>query len=131
MHITLETDYAVRIVDYLAGLSEIRDAGAISENTGVSLRFSLKILRALAEKGIVRSYKGSKGGYILAREPGEITLLEVIEATEGRYKFSRCLDSGFPCSNTCRNACKFYAVYDEISEMVRDRLSTVTFMSRE
>ena len=36
-------------------------------------------------------FKGIQGGYLIAREPCEITLLEIIETVEGRYCFSRCL----------------------------------------
>ena len=63
MHITLETDYAVRIVYFLAQSGERVDAGRIAEETGVTLRFSLKILRKLVSGGVVMSYKGAKGGY--------------------------------------------------------------------
>lgn len=47
MILNLETDYAIRIVHYLAEVGERRDAGKIAEKTGVTLRFSLKILRKL------------------------------------------------------------------------------------
>ena len=58
MILNLETDYAIRIVHYLAEVGERRDAGKIAEKTGVTLRFSLKILRKLVAAGIIRSYKG-------------------------------------------------------------------------
>lgn len=47
MHITLEADYAIRIVQVLAQNQRRLDAKTISEMTGVTLRFSLKILRKL------------------------------------------------------------------------------------
>ena len=49
MHITLEADYAIRIVQVLAQNQRRLDAKTISEMTGVTLRFSLKILRKLVE----------------------------------------------------------------------------------
>lgn len=67
MYITLEADYAVRIVNCLAKNGSRMDAKALSAATGVTLRFSLKILRKLVAQGIVRSYKGTQGGYELAR----------------------------------------------------------------
>lgn len=70
MNITLETDYAVKIVDCLAGAFPKRvDAAKISVETGVTLRFSLKILSKLAANNIVNSFKGAKGGYELASSP--------------------------------------------------------------
>ncbi len=126
MHITLESDYAVRIVYYLAGRDEKTDAKTISESTGVPLRFSLKILRKLVGSEIVRSYKGSRGGYQLQKPPNEISFADVIGSVEGVYTFSRCLDPEFECEcNICD--CRFQKVYDDISEMVREKLESVKF----
>ena len=91
MYITLEADYAVRIVNCLAKNGSRMDAKALSAATGVTLRFSLKILRKLVAQGIVRSYKGTQGGYELARAPQEIPLGEVIETVEGPITISRCV----------------------------------------
>ncbi len=85
MHITLESDYAVRIVYCLAQNGGRMEAAAIAEQTGVTLRFSLKILRKLVAGELVKSYKGAGGGYELAKDPKEISLYEVIEQVEGPY----------------------------------------------
>ena len=90
MVMTLEADYAVRIVEYLTKHPGRWDAKTISEQMQVPMRFCLKILRGLVGAGMVCSFKGSKGGYSLARPAGEITLLQVIESVEGPYMLSRC-----------------------------------------
>ena len=89
MHITLETDYAIRIVECLAVSGRKMDAADISVKTDVSQRFALKILRKLVHSGIIKSYKGAQGGYELALPPEKITLRTVVEAVEGPYHFSR------------------------------------------
>lgn len=131
MHITLEADYAVRIVDCLAASPGRIDAGSIAELTGVTPRFTLKILHKLGSAGIVRSFKGAKGGYELFRPSNEITLREVIETVEGPYTFSRCLSPDHVCkceASSCRRkTCRFQRTYDEISEIVRKKLDEVTF----
>lgn len=131
MHITLEADYAVRLVECLAAAPARIDAKSIAAQTGVTPRFTLKILHKLVSSGIVRSYKGAHGGYELARPAGEITLRAVIETVEGPYTFSRCLDPAHVCkceSQSCRKAaCRFQRVYDEISELVRRKLDETTF----
>lgn len=131
MHITLEADYAVRIVDCLAAQTARLGASSIAEQTGVTPRFTLKILHKLVSSGIVRSYKGAKGGYELARLPEQVTLREVIEVFEGTYTFSRCLDPKHVCqceTNACRKgSCRYQRAYDEISEMVRAKLDEMTF----
>ena len=69
MHITLEADYAIRIMLALAANTGRMDAGSISQEAVVSLRFALKILRKLVNSGLVQSFKGVKGGYELAKDP--------------------------------------------------------------
>ena len=130
MHITLESDYAVRIVYCLAQNGGRMEAAAIAEQTGVTLRFSLKILRKLVAGGLVKSYKGAGGGYELAKNSKEISLYEVIEQVEGPYAICRCLnEEGYDC-NRNRQACmecKFVRIYADISEMVRKRLEGISF----
>ena len=130
MHITLESDYAVRIIYCLARNPIRMDAKRISDETGVTLRFSLKILRKLVSGGLVQSYKGTKGGYELARPPREISLADVIETVEGQFALSRCVsEEAYQCSRgsgSCAD-CRFHQVYADISQMVQQRLEGVHF----
>lgn len=128
MNITLEADYAVRIVELLAHCKQRTDASQISAETKVPQRFALKILRKLVSAGIAKSYRGASGGYVLAKNPEEITLRQVIEAIEGPFTISRCQDTAYCCTN---NACKVHKIYCEISQMVRDKLDTYTFDGTE
>lgn len=127
MYITLESDYAVRIVAVLCSEGEKLDANAISERTCVTRRFSLKILRKLVEAGIVRSFKGMQGGYQINMKPEEITLRMVIEAVEGTYYFSRCLSENYSCGRSENGCCKFRNAFSEITDTVRQKLDTYNF----
>ena len=88
MFITLEADYAVRIVSVLCREKDKMDAKTISNDACVTLRFALKILRKLVAADIVKSYKGTQGGYIINKDPAQLTLKDVLEAIEGTYYFS-------------------------------------------
>ena len=129
MHINLESDYAVRIVQYLAQSNERRDAQSIADSTCVSLRFTLKIMRKLVAADIVQSFKGAHGGYTLSRPASSITLRQVIEAVEGPYRFSRCVDNGYACNCSSVTACPFHSVFDDITHMVIQKLDEATFDS--
>ena len=126
MDMTLEADYAVRIVELLSDADQRIDAHTISEKTQVPLRFALKILRKLVTDGLVKSYKGARGGYVIGRDPATITLREVIESVEGPYMLSRCQQDAYCCTN---HSCRVHKVYAEISKMVRDKLDEYTFGS--
>ena len=129
MHINLGSDYAVRIVQYLAQSNERRDAQSIADSTCVSLRFTLKIMRKLVAADIVQSFKGAHGGYTLSRPASSITLRQVIEAVEGPYRFSRCVDNGYACNCSSVTACPFHSVFDDITQMVIQKLDEATFDS--
>ena len=124
MQITLESDYAVRIVERLAQSGTRLDAHTIAQTTYVPLRFALKILRKLVQAGLVKSYQGAKGGYQLSREPNEITLRQVIEAVEGPWRISRCVGDGYQCAHA---PCRVHRVYEEITDLVRQKLDSFTF----
>lgn len=127
MVMTLEADYAVRIVDELARSAERVDAHTISAHTLVPLRFALKILRKLVASGLIVSYKGAHGGYALARGADHITLRQVIESVEGPYMINRCQQTEYCCTHT--TSCRFHEIYDEISLLVRQKLDSYTFAS--
>ena len=91
MRITQEACNAIRIVYYLAVQDKKLSAKQVSDGIGISLRFSLKILRKLILCGIARSYKGMKGGYMLNRRPEEISVGEIIEVIDGPINILRTL----------------------------------------
>lgn len=91
-------------------------------NLGMSEGFLLRILVVLSRGGILRSIRGPNGGYQLAREPEEITLLDVIEAVEGPFRGevawigskAKDLDDNLRC------------VTESAAEQVRKELAGVT-----
>lgn len=126
MHITLETDYAVRIVDCLAHNGGKLGAKAISETACVTLRFSLKILRKLVATGIVRSYKGAQGGYEIAKPLSEISINDIVETIEGPYTLNRCMYQDFECTRTADKRCPYHYLFAHISDQVQEQLKQVT-----
>lgn len=127
MRITLESDYALRIVSELALHDNIIDAKKISELTSVTENFTLKILRKLVMGGYVISYKGANGGYALKASAKDITLKEIIELIDGPILISKCLDNGEGCSlNKDKTSCVYHHIFDAISLEVARKLSSIT-----
>ena len=124
MVMTLEADYAVRIVEYLTKNAGRQDAKTISEEMQIPLRFCLKILRGLVQAGLACSFKGAKGGYSLAKAPAEISLLQVIESVEGPYMLSRCQKEEYSCG---REHCRLHSIYEKVSKDVRRELDSYSF----
>ncbi|MGI6336016.1 MAG: RrF2 family transcriptional regulator [Eubacteriales bacterium] len=127
MRITNEADYALRIVYNLLDGSQ-RSAKLISEQTGVTLRFALKILRKLALSDIVGSQQGAAGGYYLKRTPSEISVGEIIEIIDGPFLINNCMDSVYICTRMGKNTenCPFHQFFDELNIKIRREMFTAT-----
>jgi Rrf2 family protein len=130
MILNSETDYAIRIVSCLSDTTERLDARTISERTGVTQRYALKILHKLTVGGVVKSFKGAKGGYTLSESPENITLLEVIELMCGPINFSRCQCEKNVCTHP-QGDCLFKETFNCVSDFMREKFSNATFARKE
>ncbi len=84
MRISAKADYAVRAAVELAAAGDRTVKGeALAQAQGIPLRFLENILAELRHAGLVRSHRGSEGGYALARPAAEITVADVVRAVEG------------------------------------------------
>ncbi len=127
MRITLESDYALRIVSELAKRSSVVDAQTLSSATSVTPRFTLKILSKLVGGGIVSSYKGAKGGYKLKEDADKITLKRVIELIDGPIVIARCLETHEKCTLTDdKTSCIYHHIFDKISFDLSVKLDSIT-----
>jgi Rrf2 family protein len=84
--ITSKSPYAVRALAELArtGSAGPVPIGEIARRRDIPVQFLEGLFATLRRAGILQSQRGVKGGYSFAREPGELTVLEVVEALEGR-----------------------------------------------
>lgn len=135
MHFALETDYAVRMIAALADKCADENvslgAATLGEIACVPRPTALKVLRQLKKSGLVLSIKGASGGYRLSREPDQITLIQVIEAIEGKIQISRCLSCDYVCSKTGKEheTCRFHKIYKGLNEQLTRELSKINFSS--
>lgn len=128
MILNSETDYAIRIVACLSG-EERLDAKTVSARTGVTQNYALKILHKLTVAGIVKSFKGAKGGYTLAKSPEDTTLLEIIELMCGPISFSQCQCGDKQCTHP-QGDCLFKETFNSVSALMREKFSRATFAKK-
>ncbi len=93
MQVTRQGDYGIRSVLFLARqpFKKISFVTEISDEYKIPRSFLAKILQKLVKAKIVRSYRGVKGGFSLARQSRDISLLDVLEAIEGKVCMNICL----------------------------------------
>jgi Rrf2 family protein len=126
MFITREADYAVRCVLFLSQeAGRVVSANEISEAMSVPKSFLAKILQRLSRKGLVRSTQGAAGGFALAKEPGKVNILEVIEAIQGPSAVNVCAVDERNCDMS--GACPVHPIWVELREGIEKRLRKETF----
>lgn len=94
------TDYALRIMSLLARFSDKKasvSARNLSAQAAVSYPLTCKLLQTLQKKDIVKSAMGPKGGYLLSRNPAQISFLDVIETIQGPIRINRCFLGPYKC----------------------------------
>lgn len=129
MRITHEADYAIRLTYCLAIHGTVVGTKTIAEETGVSLRFALKILQKLVQGGIAVSYQGKKGGYQLACAPANISVGQLVELIDGPVEINHCLNECYDCSRVGDNktGCEFHVAFQSVNDAIRRQLYALTF----
>lgn len=97
---------------------------AITENQGIPRKYLHAILTALRAEGLVRSVRGSRGGYTLARSPERITALDVVRALEGEIELVDCHERGVACP--LRALCSTQALWADVSRKIQRELAAIT-----
>ncbi len=87
-------EWGVHVCVVLASLPDdaALPAAKLAEYHGVPAAYLAKHLQALAGAGVLRTVKGARGGYRLARPPAEITVLDVVEAIDGDQSAFQCTE---------------------------------------
>jgi Rrf2 family protein len=127
MQLTREGDYGIRSVLYLARqpYKKISFVTEISEEYKIPRSFLAKILQKLVKAKIVRSYRGVKGGFSLARQAKDISVLDVLEAIEGKLAMNICLADKKKCDFS-RN-CPIHSVWASVQSKVIEVLKKSNF----
>jgi Rrf2 family protein len=120
MQFTRASDYAVRVLSYLANANgTVSRAQSIAGATAIPESFLSKILGQLSRAGIVRSHRGARGGFSLIADPKALTLLDVVEAMEGPQHLHLC-DTPDPC--VYKEYCPVGKVWEEAEASLRSSL---------
>ena len=86
-------------------------------------QYLVKLFASLARAGLISPVRGKHGGYLLMREPGQINILEIIEAVEGPIVLNYCLHEPPQCD---QEGCPMHEVWAQLQETIRDKLGSMT-----
>lgn len=102
MQFTKAEEYGMLGVLYLAEKQNgsITPLSEISEAKEIPEKFLAKIFQSLSRSGIVRSHRGVRGGFTLAKHPEEISVKEVLESIHGPYHLVKCINDTSVCDKS-------------------------------
>jgi Rrf2 family protein len=126
MQIPRRVDYGLRAIIYLSTQAPEKccSIAEIARQQNVPKKFLEKIIQDLMRRGLIRSKRGSCGGYTLARLPDQISFYDVIEALEGPIAVNVCMNEELSCDQLPR--CAMVGVWSEIQQKVTEVFTRTT-----
>jgi FeS assembly SUF system regulator len=125
LRVTKLTDYASVVLTALAADTEaVLSAAELAERSGLEAPTVAKVLKPLAQAGLVQAFRGVNGGYRLARTPSAINLVEIVEAIEGPLAMTECSIHDGHCG--IEHSCSARANWRRINDVVADALRNVS-----
>lgn len=88
----------------------------IAEAERIPLPFLTQILQSLVNAKLIKSHRGPEGGYVLAKNPAQITLLEVITALQGPIVPRGCVDLGEDSACSLERGCSLKGIWSKLKE---------------
>jgi Rrf2 family cysteine metabolism transcriptional repressor len=100
----------------------------IADRQGIPMKFLFQIMQILKRVDLVRSRRGTEGGYTLSRAPGLITVGDVLRAVSGPFVQLSCLDSGnFADDCGKQTTCQFKPIWADVDRAIGNVLNNITF----
>jgi Rrf2 family cysteine metabolism transcriptional repressor len=126
MKLSTRTRYAVRAIIELAqhGNNKPLQLKIIAQRQDISVKYLEQLMAILRSSGFVRSIRGSKGGYLLARAPNQIKLNEVLHRLEGTVSTVECVENEDYCSRSADCAARY--LWMQVEQAIEKVLEAVT-----
>lgn len=126
MRFQITTDYAIRIIIYMAQHGTQRTtAKQAAKQLGITYSYFNKVATKLRMTGFIESIQGPKGGYSLVKKAEDITLYDIVESMEGSIRINRCLDEDNFCSRNATNVCPIHKVFESLQSQIIRELRSV------
>ena len=127
MLITRASEYAILSLILLASASEPMDSETLSKELSIPKSFLAKILQSLAKVGILKSYKGVNGGFVIHRDPSEISMLDVMSSVEGKAPaVFECSPSEKNCPSNKADICSIWPFLNKLQGKIDSFLGELT-----
>lgn len=126
MRLTRAGEYAVRCMLYLCreGRGVLTNRQEIADSADIPPHFLAKIAQQLAKAGLIEIKQGAHGGFVLVRDPADISLLEVVETMIGEIYLNDCIIRPGSCGE--QPYCAVHKVWLRARNQLRETLAAVS-----
>ena len=126
MKLSTRTRYAVRAMIELArhNLTRPLQLKIIAERQEISVKYLEQLMAILKSAGLIKSVRGSKGGYVLARAPNQIALSDILHCVEGPIATVECVEDSTSCARAAD--CAAREVWKRVEQAIEQVLQSIT-----
>ncbi|HUV62309.1 MAG TPA: Rrf2 family transcriptional regulator [Sedimentisphaerales bacterium] len=126
MKLSTRTRYAVRAMIELAQNEANRplQLKIIAKRQDISIKYLEQLMAVLRSAGLIRSVRGSRGGYTLARAANQIGLSDILHCLEGAITTVECVEDGDRCARAAE--CAARQVWMKVQQAIDDVLQSIT-----
>jgi Rrf2 family protein len=127
MLLTKASEYALLSLIMISQKETPQDVDTLSTQLGISKSFLAKILQSLAKEGILKSYKGAHGGFLLAKDPDDFSLKQIIACAEKKPTMVlECTTPQGCCPNNRADFCKILPFLNKLQSKIDDFLDNMS-----
>ena len=126
MKLSTRTRYAVRAMIELAkhDMNRPLQLKIIAERQEISVKYLEQLMAVLKSAGLIKSIRGSKGGYVLAKAPNQIGLNDILHCVEGPIATVECVEDSTSCSRAAE--CAAREVWRRVEQAIENVLKSIT-----
>jgi len=121
MKFSTRAEYGLRAIVHLAKTTKPVSLASIAKKEGLSLAYLERIFAKLKKAELVKSFKGVKGGYVLAKPASKVKVAQIIEALEGSVYQLHCPD--------CKISCCVHPVWTKLYKQIYKTLNSISLKS--
>ena len=129
LHFNKKTEYALLAIEHMIGKEgqelPVTSSREISKSCHIPFPLLAKVMQKLAAHGVIRAFQGTKGGYILAKRPVDITVAHIVEIFDGPFAVAECFNGE---KITCPqwDGCHIKGPFSELNHKIYNLLAQTT-----
>ena len=122
----MSTDYAIRSLLYLSKTRGYATSSEIAEAMSIPRSYASQVLNKLKNAGMIQAKLGNAGGFALACDPKDVSMIDIIKLMNDSLCLNRCLERDRFCSRNATGNCSVHDLYKSIQDGVDSYLDQIT-----